>query len=106
MWVASSLRLILASRYQVGVWPIEVFPHSQTHDLAKDLAISQDLGKWPKSGVLGGQNPARKCLKSQDSGVPESARKCQILVKFRGLRPPKKGSDLGIRDFVVCAGSE
>lgn len=56
MWVASFLRLILASRYQVGVWPIEVFPHSQTHDLAKDLAISQDLRKWPESGVLRGPN--------------------------------------------------
>ena len=34
MWVASFLRLILASRYQVGEWPIEVFPHIQTQDLA------------------------------------------------------------------------
>jgi len=45
MWVASFLRLILASRYQVGVWPIEVFPHSQPHVLAKDPDMSQDLSQ-------------------------------------------------------------
>jgi len=106
MWVASFLRLILASRYQVGVWPIEVFPHSQTHDLAKDLAMSQDLRKWPKSGVLRGQNLGFWGSKSGVSGVPESGQKVPESRDFKGLWPPINWSDLGIWDFVVCAGSE
>ena len=113
MWVASFLRLILASRYQVGVWPIEVFPHSQTHDLAKDLAISQDLSKvtrmtriWgserSKSGVLRGQNLG--FLRSQK--VPES---CRNHVIFGYKVVYKTGLFLGgqkVALFVVCAGSE
>ena len=62
MWVASFLRLILASRYQVGVWPIEVFPHSQTHGFVKNLARIQDFrgsGRiWPDPAKVpdSGQN--------------------------------------------------
>ena len=63
------------------MWPIEVFPHSQTQDLAKDLAMSQDLRKWPKSGVLRGPNlgllgSKSGVLRPQNLGkkVPESAR--------------------------------
>ena len=91
MWVASFLRLILASRYQVGVWPIEVFPHSQTHDLAKDLAISQDLRKVAKVPKIWGSE-------GSNSGVSRGQNLVRILSElrdFRGLRPPKNRSFSG-----------
>ena len=67
------------------MWPIEVFPHSQTHDLAKDLAMSQDLRKWPKSGVLRGQNLGFLRSKSGVSGVPESCLNVPESADFKGL---------------------
>ena len=98
MWVASFLRLILASRYQVGVWPIEVFPHSQTHDLAKDLAISQDLrkvAKVPESGVLRGQNLLKKCAES-----------CQNRVILVVSDPLKTGRLLAREKSDILEGSQ
>ena len=45
MWVASFLRLILASRYQVGEWPNEVFLRSQTGQPALARQVSQLAGQ-------------------------------------------------------------
>lgn len=77
------------------MWPIEVFPHSQTHDLAKDLAISQDLRKvakvariWGSEGSESGQNPG--FLRGQKV-LKKCAESCQNRVILVVSDPLKTG---------------
>ena len=67
MWVASFLRLILASRYQVGVWPTELFvrvwsPRSETRAPgsepgAQDLSQEVQIWRFGEVQILQPCNP-------------------------------------------------